>query len=925
MEIHFFVGARVLRGPDWDQGDSDGGEGYLGTVTQLLGNGRVRVVWDKGAETICRVGGDEKYDLRLFDTAPSGVRHKGTKCSACGQGDIWSMLWRCQQCTGCDLCTFCYSDDKHEINHRFIRIDRPGDVGQILPVRKISVKVRAIGIFPGAKVIRGRDWMWDDQDGGQSSEGDVEGYEPEAVDSWRNLIRVRWPNGVVNSYRLGFQGKVDLLCVEEETGPFYYRDHLPLLDITQREATTKENTSQGSRPSLVLRHPEPHKSGVENVDTVIRNVDVAGSNPSARPTAEAGADKIAMGVGVGDHVTITVNEQQLETLQKDFGGCTPGMIKSIGNTGEVTSITRRGAVCVRFGPTNRVSYRFNPAAVIKLQKFEENDIVRVTSSKDLTQLFNRKIGWKPEMDETMGKVGRVRKVDHEGNILVEVEGQLFLYSPACCLHETAESVTSHREETVKQEMTSAKTQPAVTVKNMDLKKMARDHVADSGTPDRVNAMHRLFAAIKNDDDRKVKEMCLLDPNLVECEYTGITPLILALYEGRRKCVRVLLELGADVSRCVSDDSDKTPMSAALEGKNEDLVELLLELGANKEHWYSPGVTAIHLAIKYSLVGAVLALAKHGADVNRKHLGGKTPIHMAIELKKTDIVEALLSLPEVDIEIEDDNSFNALQLACLRDNPRAVELILKRDKSGVNKRRKGDSTPLHIAAYNDHVECVRLLVINGGADVNMRNKRKNGTALHNACLTGKFATAEALLELGADVNVVDADGDTPLHLAIGGKIENYGQGDSAEVEITCRVQLSNMLISAGAFVDARDQQGRTPLTYGHPAVREGVKMFIKNNRSAVKFKTEQGSGDFSPPVFGGQDNLEEKLKRVGVPCGLCGHPKSDVTLYPCQHKCVCSGCSVAVTCCPLCDEPVKEKINTGPDDEVYDLEKKFNLM
>lgn len=77
----------------------------------------------------------------------------------------------------------------------------------------------------------------------------------------------------------------------------------------------------------MLRHPEPHKSGVENVDTVIRNVDVAGSNPSARPTAEAGADKIAMGVGVGDHVTITVNEQQLETLQKDFGGCTPGMIK----------------------------------------------------------------------------------------------------------------------------------------------------------------------------------------------------------------------------------------------------------------------------------------------------------------------------------------------------------------------------------------------------------------------------------------------------------------------------------------------------------------------------------------------------------------------------------------------------------------------
>ena len=42
-------------------------------------------------------------------------------------------------------------------------------------------------------------------------------------------MRVQWPNGVSNSYRLGFHGNVDLTCVEEEVGPFYYRDHLPLL------------------------------------------------------------------------------------------------------------------------------------------------------------------------------------------------------------------------------------------------------------------------------------------------------------------------------------------------------------------------------------------------------------------------------------------------------------------------------------------------------------------------------------------------------------------------------------------------------------------------------------------------------------------------------------------------------------------------
>lgn len=59
-------------------------------------------------------------------------------------------------------------------------------------------------------------------------------------------------------------------------------------------------------------------------------------------------------------------------------------------------------------------------------------------------------------------MGQVRKVDHKGNLVVEVEGQVFRYSPACCLHEPGESVTAQREETVKQEMTSMKIRSTIT-------------------------------------------------------------------------------------------------------------------------------------------------------------------------------------------------------------------------------------------------------------------------------------------------------------------------------------------------------------------------------------------------------------------------------------------------------------------------------
>lgn len=66
------VGSRVLRGPNWEGREADGGEGYLGTVVRLLGEGEVVVLWDTGHETTCKAGRDGEFALRVFDSAPAG-------------------------------------------------------------------------------------------------------------------------------------------------------------------------------------------------------------------------------------------------------------------------------------------------------------------------------------------------------------------------------------------------------------------------------------------------------------------------------------------------------------------------------------------------------------------------------------------------------------------------------------------------------------------------------------------------------------------------------------------------------------------------------------------------------------------------------------------------------------------------------------
>lgn len=56
----------------------------------------------------------------------------------------------------------------------------------------------------GARVVRGIDWKWRDQDGNPTGEGTVTG---ELHSGW---IDVTWDHGGSNSYRMGAEGKYDL-------------------------------------------------------------------------------------------------------------------------------------------------------------------------------------------------------------------------------------------------------------------------------------------------------------------------------------------------------------------------------------------------------------------------------------------------------------------------------------------------------------------------------------------------------------------------------------------------------------------------------------------------------------------------------------------------------------------------------------------
>lgn len=77
------------------------------------------------------------------------------------------------------------------------------------------------GIYPGAKVIRGIDWAWSEQDNkGSCSKGKVVQIQDWNEKSKLSGAFVQWENGNKNLYRLGFEGMVSF-CIIKVIFKFY--------------------------------------------------------------------------------------------------------------------------------------------------------------------------------------------------------------------------------------------------------------------------------------------------------------------------------------------------------------------------------------------------------------------------------------------------------------------------------------------------------------------------------------------------------------------------------------------------------------------------------------------------------------------------------------------------------------------------------
>ncbi|MDN4633430.1 ankyrin repeat domain-containing protein [Sphingomonas sp. PsM26] len=231
---------------------------------------------------------------------------------------------------------------------------------------------------------------------------------------------------------------------------------------------------------------------------------------------------------------------------------------------------------------------------------------------------------------------------------------------------------------------------------------------------------------------------------------GQTPLMWAAAGARSAAIALLLKAGADVNRV--SKGGFPPLFFAIKGGGAAATEQLLAAGARADDRGPERSSALQLATYQKNYAAAVVLVARGGDVTERDREGYQTLHRAAAAGDTALIAALLA------RRADPNATTGLS---------RITWVTEAN-FGVPPPPVPPTPPLLIAAANGQAEAMAVLRT-GGADPSF--VAADGTNVVLAAARGRNAATLALaLSLAPDANVADAQGNTALHLLLGGGMQ-----------------------------------------------------------------------------------------------------------------------------------------------------------
>lgn len=380
-------------------------------------------------------------------------------------------------------------------------------------------------------------------------------------------------------------------------------------------------------------------------------------------------------------------------------------------------------------------------------------------------------------------------------------------------------------------------------------------------------------AAHRDDLRTVELLLAAGANANAADDHGVTPLLIACTNGKLDVAERLLAAGANPNAATA--SGHRPLMEASRTGRSGLVKALIAAGA-EVNAADPrrGQTPLMWAVAYRHTAVARVLVEHGADVRARSKAGYSPLMFAAQQGDLETTRVLLQAgADLDGRTPDGSSALLIASASLdasttgqfmvvnQSGHEAVALLLLEHGANPNVADRGGIMPLHAAVRNGRLELTYALLARGAnpnarlskpenvmfGDVDERLWDAGATPLLTAAKAANVDLMRILVAHSADPTITTSDGTTPLMAAAGvGRTEGQTMvtEKSALEAVTLALELKDDINAArsdgwtalhgaayngadavvrflaknGASLDARDKEGRTPLS-----IAEGAKV------------------------------------------------------------------------------------------------------
>jgi len=347
---------------------------------------------------------------------------------------------------------------------------------------------------------------------------------------------------------------------------------------------------------------------------------------------------------------------------------------------------------------------------------------------------------------------------------------------------------------------------------------------------------------------------------------GRTMLMIAAHVGVPEVARLLIEHGADVN-AVEASRGQTPLMFAAGLKRSQMVDMLIAKGAKvdvraeandwasqitseprAQYRQSGGLTPLLYAVREGCYKCAVSLVKAGADINLPSPDGVTPLIMAIDNFSYDIAKYLI---EAGADPQRWDWWGRTPLYV------AVDMnSFHLGRGGFDPRGPAYGRKPHTDAETTPIEIVKMLLDKGvdpDTQLNIRRPGRNGggrfvdssltvgtTPLFMAAINYDNEAIKLLLDAGADVNLTNVRGNTPLMGAAGMGIATIdSRGGYVEKDVEKRaIETMKILLAAGADINARmtDTTSRTGRIARHSAINN------RQGQNAIFSAASWGWGD-----------------------------------------------------------------------------------